>query len=153
MSNENPMRVESALIEHLSNSIASVQEVGSFETYQWYIDNNDMPPLPSLYVMPTDDTDIAESGEGFDTESQMYLVSIVVSHVPSKDYANSSAVQAGAIMAEIATALINWRPEYQGSRLAGFNSFRYKGRSSPNYAPGLAEFPVLYETTQTLTGS
>jgi len=153
MSNQNPMIVETALIEHLSNSIASVQAVGSLATYEWYVANEDMPPLPSLFVFPDDEAKVVDSGQGFDIESQTYVVSIIVSHVPSRDYTNTAAIAAGEIMAEVADSLIGWRPEYQGSRLPGFMPVHYDGRSSPNFNPGFAEFPVLYKTGMVLTGS
>lgn len=148
----NPFIIESALIAHLSAEIPEFAGVGSFAKYQSWVAVSDIPPLPSAVVMP-DESEVTDDGQGFQVESQLWLISIFVGHSPDENDVDTTAIRAGELMAKVNTALVNWRPEYQGSRLQGFKPMQYAGRGVPVYAPGVGEFPVLFETGLVLTGN
>lgn len=148
----NPFILETALIAHISGSIASLSDVGSFGKYQQRVAESDMPPLPSVYVMP-DEATVTESGDTFDVERQLWVVTILVDHSPDDSDVDTTAIKAGVIMEQLTAALVGWRPEYQGARLQGYKPMRYAGRETPIYAPGFGEFPVLFESGLVLTGS
>ena len=148
----NPFIIESALIEHISGEIAGLEDIGSLGKYQKKVANSDYPPIPSVWVMP-DESEVTDDGDGFQVESQLWIVSVLVDHSPSENDVDTTAMKAGAIMEELMSALVGWRPSYQGSRLQGFKPMKYKGRGTPIYAPGFGEFPVLFETGLVLAGN
>jgi len=153
MSNVNPFVVETALIEHLLAEIAGIQDVGSFAKYQAQVAGRKHPPLPSIYVMP-DEAEITDPGcEGYQVETQYWIVSVLVDHSPDPSDVDTTANKAGVIVADVMSALIGWRPTLGGSRLDGFKPMVYVGRGAPIYAPGFGEFPVLFSTGLVLTGN
>ena len=142
------MIVEEDIVERLRQKVTLVP-MANIMTIQGLAGQQGKMPLPCIYVLPDDsffneDVD-PDQGGSVQVERQNWWVSIHVQHI--NDLTKPSAsVLAGSIMEQVYGALVGFRPR------KGFMPMAYRGRSETFLDPGVAQFPMRWETGMVLVG-
>ena len=147
----NVFAAERPLIEQIRTLVPGLADVGSVSKLAGY--QPDQIPTPAVYVMPGESqvpggADDPEDG-AVQIDRQTWEVVVVVAHQQDvlTDDTDTTAKRAGEILFQVMQALVGWRPAQ------GFLPFAYRGRPAPDYSPGYAEFPALFQTGLVITGN
>lgn len=141
----NVFAAEQPIIDRITAQVTSLSFVGSISQLA---DFESIPPVPAVLVRPMGSSvgDAPNDG-GFQIETQTWEIVLMVGHQQGTTSATETTVkQAGALIFQIAQALVGWRPA------TGYQSMAYRGQGEPYYEPGYAEFPLLFETGLVITG-
>lgn len=137
--------VEEALINRIKAAVPSIPDVGSVSHFHAAYE---VTPDRAIYVQPSKIRGRGDPGEG---RTQMFLqdwlIAVVVvnrADEPTPAF-ESTAKDAGTVLATVAQTLVGWRP------LDGWLPFDFKEGEDPVFDSGFGDFAMYLQTGARLT--
>lgn len=140
----NVFAAEESLINRIKDNMAQLSKVGSASSLAGYQEI----PTDSAFILPGGMQVIDGKDDEYQIEMQYWTVLICVAHqedVLTNDY-DTTAKRAGELLYQVQELLIGWKP------LNNYRPMKLVNRPEPDYLPGYAEFPALFETGLVLAG-